>query len=76
MYKQVDEAQKLVKEEKYPHISDERRSRFSGMEKSIFKAVKMCHVFDVDAQSSAEEVKQYLQHNMDRFNVPCAIERS
>ena len=39
------------------------------MEKSIFQAMKMCYVLDVEARSSAQEVEQYLRHEMEMLNV-------
>ena len=63
------DAQMKVRQGDFPIISDDRRLRFTDMEFSIYKAMKMCHVLDVDERSSAKEVEEFLRGEMTRFNV-------
>lgn len=41
----------------------------SECEKAIYDAMGMCHVWDVEERSSAEEVEVFLRGEMERLNV-------
>lgn len=62
--------QNNVRNGKFPSIGQEILSTYSAMELSIYKAMKMCHVFDFRKRSTAADVESFLRKEMMKFNVP------
>ncbi len=62
-------AQNSVKNGRLPKIDQKNISKFTEIEMSIYRAMKMCHVFDVTSRNTAQEVELYLRNEMKRLHV-------